>query len=59
MNELLKSKFTRHIGRIMGFLDDIELSESRRKELIKSELWTLHNDLQAGQAVSNFVEGNR
>ena len=61
MNELLKSKFSRHIARILNFLDDDSLPSSRKKELVKGELWTLHNDLQAGaHAAKSFDEvGNR
>lgn len=61
MNELLKSKFSRHIARVLNFLDDDTLPVSRKKELVKGELWTLHNDLQAGaHTAKGFdVEGNQ
>lgn len=59
MNTHLKSKFSRHIRRVLDYLDDESLPKQRQKDLVKGELWTLHNDLQAGnQAFDTMNAGD-
>lgn len=41
----ITQKFKRHIGRVLTYLDACSVSEEL-KQLVKGELWTMHDDIK-------------
>ena len=44
MTGILTKKFNRHIGRILGYLDDAGVNEATKKR-VRDEVWLLHDDI--------------